>query len=191
MHLASRWTAYERPAWRSLSPAATGNNIRNILKTTFEYSYRWTKGIWLHLWTLCSYHMAERHHSQQSLTAGLDSSQRKRPHQLLHETQNMKCGGVLFAAWGERTHKKHTVQVYGQPQNHILPSSQQERQMLWVKICHLTSCLLHFFDAELGCGHCSRVMAWCIIRKQEVTTSENGANTLLCCFTDLRGRQWT
>lgn len=48
--------------------------------------------------------------------------------------------------------------------------------------------MLHFFDAELSCGHGSRVMGWCIICKQEVATSENGANTLLCCFTDLRGK---
>lgn len=51
--------------------------------------------------------------------------------------------------------------------------------------------MLHFFDAELCCGRGSRVVGWCVVRKQEVTSSENGANTLLCCFTDLRGKTWT
>lgn len=50
----------------------------------------------------------------------------------------------------------------------------------------LTSCLLHFLHAELGCGGCSRVMGRGIVCKQEVTTSENGADALLRCFTDLR-----
>lgn len=50
----------------------------------------------------------------------------------------------------------------------------------------LTSCLLYFFYAELGCGNSSRVMGWGIVLEQEVTASKNGANTLLCCFTNLR-----
>lgn len=63
-----------------------------------DYWWRWTNGIWLHLRVcLCSHHMAECHHSQQSLATGLDSSQRKRAHQLLQKTQHMKCSGVLFA----------------------------------------------------------------------------------------------
>lgn len=68
-------------------------------KLDFDDPRRWIKGILLGMF-LCSHHMAECHHSQQSLTTGLDSSQRKCPHQLLQETQHMKCGGVLFAAWG-------------------------------------------------------------------------------------------
>lgn len=52
----------------------------------------------------------------------------------------------------------------------------------------LTPCVLHFFDAEFSCGHCSRVMSRGIICKQEVTPSKNGANTLLRCFTDLKGK---
>lgn len=57
----------------------------------------------------------------------------------------------------------------------------------------LTSCLFHFFHAELGCGSCCRVMGRGIISKQEVATSENGADSLLCSFTDLGAtmdRKW-
>ncbi|TNN71799.1 hypothetical protein EYF80_017970 [Liparis tanakae] len=41
-------------------------------------------------------------------------------------------------------------------------------------------------EGELGCGGGSRVMGRGIVCKQEVTTSENGADALLRCFTDLR-----
>lgn len=101
--------------------------------------------------------------------------------------------------------RKHKLQLGGQAENHkLLSSSQWEQQkstyrcytaVCISKVCQrpccLTSCLLHFFDAELGCGHCSRVMGWGIICKQEVATSENGANTMLCSFTNLRVKKWT
>lgn len=49
--------------------------------------------------------------------------------------------------------------------------------------------MLYFFDAELGRGRGSRMMGGGIICEQEVTPSEDGANTLLRCFTDLEWRQ--
>lgn len=46
----------------------------------------------------CSHHVAECHHSQQSLATRFDDPQGKRGHQLLQEAQHVQRGGVLFAA---------------------------------------------------------------------------------------------
>lgn len=84
---------------------------------------------------------------------------------------------------------QNRIEIRGDTQLCTETDTQKEKQIVtyWY-ICCLTSCLLHFFHAELGCGHCSWVMGWCIICEQEVTSSEDGAHTLLSCFTDLRGK---
>lgn len=74
---------------------------------------------------------------------------------------------------------KNRLKFAGQPKSGVC-----NHQMV-----RLTPCMLHFFDAEFSCGHGSRVMRWGIICKQEVTSSENGTNTLLCCFPNLKGKQ--
>lgn len=47
---------------------------------------------------VCSHHVAEGHHPEQSLTAGLDGIEREGDHEVLQETQDVQGGGVLLTA---------------------------------------------------------------------------------------------
>lgn len=123
--------------------------------------------------------------------SSLAAESRSRTWQLPEETSpSTPLGGPAHEVWwcplcSLGGTNKHTTIIFitVRTMNRHMPAVCMSEACQWV--CRLTSGLLHFFDAELGCGHSSRVMGWCIIFKQEVTTSENGANPLLRCFTDL------
>lgn len=80
----------------------TGMKKAPLALTVSRRDSRWTASLLPRLtpW-LRSHHVAECHHSQQRLAARLDSSQGKRPQQLLQQAQHVEGGGVLLVACRE------------------------------------------------------------------------------------------
>lgn len=52
--------------------------------------------------------MAQSHHSQQGLTAGLDRAEGKRRQKFLQKTQHVESGRVLFVALNKKDMTKMT-----------------------------------------------------------------------------------
>lgn len=132
--------------------------------------------------------MTQSHYSKESLTARLNRAEGKRSNDLLQEPQHMQCGCVFLITWLqwlEEEIKWYTKQILLSAKEKTIPVAYNMNGSLYRN--QPTSSLLNLFDAGFGCGDSSRVVVGGIACEHAVTATKDGANTLLCCFTQLKG----